>query len=247
MYHYERLKCYNNVFWKSRGRASIWYEFDLAGLDFRNNICLGISLVHGAPYDPAQHTLTNNLLAKDFNFQAGNPHNLPVSNLQNVDPQFKGITQSTTTWDMDVSDFELKSTSPAINKGYDGTYTPYTDFYGHSRNGVPDIGAFEFGGVTGFEHFLVNTPDAKLEPRLSPSPMHTELSITCVDMKHGHTDLVIFNPLGRILHSFSGQAKGIHYHWDGKDINGRAIRPGVYYYLIKIDHLTASGRIIKVR
>lgn len=61
-----------------------------------------------------------------------------INGVINKDPEFKNSSGNY----LKVSDFELLSNSPAINKGTSLNFS--FDFAGRPVNGIPDLGAFEF-------------------------------------------------------------------------------------------------------
>ena len=159
----------NNIFDNSKNReATISFGFDNNdNVVIRNNIFPVGTRDYG----------NNNVYTNNPEFDAS------VAQLKLLTLQIPGIgvpMEQVDTQDLrnlvDINRLRLKQNSPAINAGTTAdspnsatipTEVRARDYLRNSRNGIPDIGAIEFGGVY---HTSTPTPDYSPTPSLTPSP-----------------------------------------------------------------------------
>jgi hypothetical protein len=110
----------NNVFYKPKGAAINYYTGTQTNLRVTNNV------VYGAPITGAT------------------PAGMTVSGNATADPQFVNAQVAPGT--AQPSDFQLKSTSPAIDRGV-SVAAVTVDYDGMARDSAPDSGAFEYGSA----------------------------------------------------------------------------------------------------
>jgi hypothetical protein len=92
------------------------YNSQLTNVDIYNNLCYGATFISSSGCSKSGYDCANNI--------------------EGQDPKFENLANK---------DFRLQSTSPAINKGL--AYSGRTvDADGKSIVGLPDIGAYEYGG-----------------------------------------------------------------------------------------------------
>ena len=132
---YDTMKFYNNIFYYDGETPVAANTFGDNAIDWQSNIFYGIT----------------NLPAND---NAGAPN-------MNVDPMVKNIGKGGTgeaadvvgakqnkkiDW-VDLSCYELKADSPAVNAGVLVENNGGRDYFGNPVAGIPDIGAYESGSV----------------------------------------------------------------------------------------------------
>jgi len=119
-----------------------------------------------------------------------------------------------------------------------------TDGNSHAR--IDKI-VFEQGGVV----IIKEQYSRNIQPSLFhvfPQPMASTLIISIpIDMSEKLFSIKIFNNYGHPVREFSGSKLNRNVIWDGNDINGKPVQPGIYMYLISGDNIHQSGKIIKVR
>lgn len=150
------LKIYNNVIWGRRngGYGGLSLGRDLTNTEIYNNIILSLNYNHmNTVYNPVEHDINYNLFGISLG-QGGFSEN--SGNNSVGDPDFQNMVISSDPADhpreVIVADFDIQSSSPAIDAGYAGDaqiIIPALDYYGNSRFGDfgPDCGAIEYGGV----------------------------------------------------------------------------------------------------
>jgi hypothetical protein len=117
----------NNTFYKPKGSAIYYYTGTQTNLKVTNNVVYGAALTSATP---SGMTFSGNATA---------------------DPQFVNAQVAPGT--AQPSDFELKSTSPAIDRGVPVAAVT-VDYDGMVRDSAPDAGAFEYGSAP----VATNTP-----------------------------------------------------------------------------------------
>jgi hypothetical protein len=86
-----------------------------------------------------------------------------------------------------------------------------------------------------------------LQVALAPNPMTDQINFTVpVCTRTGEMQLTILNESGNVVcrqntMSFSGQNQLV---WDGKDLKGSKVKPGIYLYVLNIGGHKTAGKII---
>ena len=86
--------------------------------------------------------------------------------------------------------------------------------------------------------------------RNSPNPFSAETAISYDVKRAGHVSLSVYTLTGRLVKDLVDGQVGPGSHtaeWDGKDRFGRDVGSGVYYYSLKYDQLTQTGKMIVLR
>ena len=163
---------YNNIFDGSNNDAypTLHIGYDLDHLYLQNNIIIGVPNTHNyINYFPSDDPIPTNHVTADHNLYYGAGANKKPdwdnSSLDNVNPLF--ITSPQTNY----PDFQLQSTSPAINSGTN-IATVVKDFLNISRpqGAAYDIGAYEYTDNSSSNNYradvnnsgTINTFDANL-------------------------------------------------------------------------------------
>jgi hypothetical protein len=84
----------------------------------------------------------------------------------------------------------------------------------------------------------------------SPNPFSAQTAITYDVKRAGHVRLSVYTLTGRLVTDLvDGQVAPGSYaaEWDGSDRFGREVGSGVYYYRLKCDKLTQTGKMIVLR
>jgi PKD repeat protein len=146
IYDTDDIKFNNNVVWgHDRGNwGGLSIGRNLTKFEMYNNIILNINTGHlSFRYDPSQHKCDYNAVGESV--YGGLPKG--THDIILADP-FTGIPRigaSQIYGKVTAEQFNLKSGSPAINKGITLAYMPKTDYYQDPRTGAPDLGAIERG------------------------------------------------------------------------------------------------------
>ncbi len=138
-------------------------------------------------------------------------------------------------------DFHLQAGSPAIDRG-DPAYQAApeeTDLDGEARiaNGRVDIGADEYGSITGWGYReSVPNNTFQLLPAY-PNPFNGGITIPVLWKAQGELPQVsIVDALGRLVKQLSPHSPATRYlifHWDGRQSNGAQVASGVYYVIAR--------------
>jgi hypothetical protein len=239
IWYCHRLKAYNNIFWYGKWGA-IWWGVNLTDSYFRNNIMGGPWSYRSVSYTPSQHHIDNNLFTVSFSNGA--------NNITNSNPQFAGTPN---TANLDPNAFKLKSSSPCINQGSNDANVPALDLFGYERVGGPDIGVHEYGGVVRIPDQYGTAPaEAGLADILTlqvyPSPM-TEVAYFSMALLEVTEPVFVslYDQAGKPVRQLQSALNSVIVSWNGKDRNGRGLKPGVYYYRVTCGEHRFEGRIIK--
>lgn len=136
---YSGISLYNNTFYNPTAGADAFYINDMTDFTFRNNIVVIDDYGMGLISSTGTTNITNNMYhgadryyeTADRTWAAWTGLGYDANSTED-DPEF--VSAGT--------DFNLQSTSPAINTGVDVSLT--TDYNGQSLDGLPDIGAMEY-------------------------------------------------------------------------------------------------------
>lgn len=157
----------------------------------------------------------------------------------------------------DSSDFNLSSTSPAINSGNPNYQisSGELDLSGNSRvnEKVIDLGAFEFSTINSIENRDDNLPQQfKIFPAY-PNPFNGGTAVT-VEVPSGlssaNVNLAVYDMLGRKVKSiFNGtMSQGKHkFEWYGNDKNENAVTSGVYFLVLNNQNVTKTTKVILLK
>jgi len=82
-----------------------------------------------------------------------------------------------------------------------------------------------------------------------PNPFHSETTISFSCHKDTEiTEVKIYSIKGQKVKQFSINDSRFSINWNGKDESGKTVKPGVYFYQIKVDnHKHVSGKMIITR
>jgi hypothetical protein len=239
IWYCNRLRAYNNIFWNGYW-GDIWWGIEQTDSYFRNNIVGGAWSYRDVSYTPANHHIDNNLFVESFANGA--------NNLTNSNPRFVGTPN---TSNLDPNAFKLASNSPCINKGVNDGNTPATDINNLARNGLPDIGPHEYGGMSGIPERHRISPSAAgladvLTLQVYPSPMTRVAYFSTALLEVAEPVCVnLFDQAGRPVRQLVSAPHSAVVSWDGKGANGDAQAPGMYWYTVTSGGQRFSGRIVK--
>jgi hypothetical protein len=194
-------------------------------------------------------TLINNIFAGSGNLFHGatnfstidSAHNWSPSNIDSV-----GLAN------VAAYNYNLTSTSPAINKGTNAGYIynifPYDSFsltpvyeYVDTANmeprpivGIIDLGAYEYGSATG----ISNSP-VKNNFLLSsyPSPATNELTVAIINAENKPVLLTLFDVTGREVVSFTTLKRL-------QTINTGSLAPGIYMLKATVGNSFAVSKVV---
>lgn len=135
--------------------------------------------------------------------------------------------------DPENANFHSKANSPAIDNA-SSIYGTHFDFDGLSRSlfGNPDIGAYEYGGVTNVSASVKsNSSNMHLEANY-PNPFNCQTKIRYSIADIGNVHFVITNAMGQSVWKYTirNQSSGNHHIlWNGKTNGGNELSSGIYF------------------
>jgi len=94
------------------------------------------------------------------------------------------------------------------------------------------------------------TPAAVWLGRSAPNPFTTQTTISYALGKAGRVDVSVYTPEGRLVTRLVDGDVGPGTHsvtWDGRDSLGNQVASGVYYYQLKADRVSRTGRMVVLR
>lgn len=148
--------------------------------------------------------------------------------------------------------------------GAAGTVGSSPGFRGGGTLGQPTpIGISDAGGRRLFAGFWFNSlnPQSTPEEALAlgmrtylyasiPNPFSRSTAITYSLTRGEKVNLVVFNVLGQRIRTLADEqvAPGTHIViWDGRDSQGDAVSPGVYFYRLKTSYYTSVRKAIVLK
>lgn len=201
-----------------------------------NNIVSGMTSTGIALFQP---TLTSGVVDNDHNltFDVGFNNFMPGPGTLSADPLFVG-----------AGDYRLSDPSPARNSGND-TRVPVdltTDLEGNPRifGGRVDMGAYESASLVSAPP---SAPSLRFHPNV-PNPFRTSTVIRYELPEPGAVRLGVFDVQGRLvrwLRPDAAQPSGLHRApWDGRDMQGRSVAPGVYFCRLEAGGHSVTRRMV---
>ncbi len=165
--------------------------------------------------------------------------------------------------DVAAADFHLLAGSPAIDAAYTALAAwPATDAEGRARLDDLEVTNSGAGPVTyadrgALEYVPVGPPAGAewgwvpLRPRLHPSPMRTDATLSFTTSLPGDLRVELFDLRGRrvrVLLDRTQAPAGFHrLAFDGRDDGRSALPTGVYFYRVQAQEGTNGGRFFIVR
>ncbi len=83
-----------------------------------------------------------------------------------------------------------------------------------------------------------------------PNPFNPSTSIDFALPEAENVKLTIFNSLGRHIQTLNNGLKPAGTHslvWNGKDMNGRTVASGIYFYVLETDNLTLQRKMVFIK
>jgi hypothetical protein len=83
-----------------------------------------------------------------------------------------------------------------------------------------------------------------------PNPFTSQSSIPYYLKTSGDVKIEIYNAKGKLVHSYNAPSKAAGYHkisWDGRDLSGKPVSSGIYFYRMTSGKYTASKKIVLVK
>ncbi|MFH1762542.1 MAG: right-handed parallel beta-helix repeat-containing protein [bacterium] len=131
--------------------------------------------------------------------------------------------------------FSLNSSSPAINAG--------KDLGEPDMQGLPDLGAFEFG-VPGFISSDVKW-NKDTDIQIWPNPFKKHLNLSIENENEKMILVEIYDIQGRLVKSFPLKSIGYTLAWNGKNMIGKSVVKGSYYIRVKFNKQQLIRKIIR--
>jgi len=77
-----------------------------------------------------------------------------------------------------------------------------------------------------------------------PNPFKNQCTIYIASMEDGVAGLVIYNVLGQSVRHLRNESKNT-FVWDGKDANGKELKPGVYFFRLENGGTSILGKLVR--
>jgi hypothetical protein len=114
---------------------------------------------------------------------------------------------------------------------------------------VDDISVYNLSSTVGVGDVLTGLEP--MRPRLAPSPLHTQSSLTFLTTKSGRLEVGLFDLSGRRVRELLNDSEsfaGVHrLTIDGRGEHGEALPSGMYFYRVQAVEGAVSGRFIIAR
>jgi hypothetical protein len=240
----ESLRIYNNVFFDPTGTMGSMFLFTFG-------------LTNNATFD-----LDNNLFWNDGNPLPTGGGVLPGADLNRVeaDPGIETDQSAVVLpkWDTTLNQFEsgsltieeefarlvdaygaIPAGSAAVG-GSDPANAPAKDIRGWSRDGAPDLGAFEIPPTTG-----VPAPSIYLLSQNAPNPFNGISRFDFILPADADVSLDLFDLRGRRVRTMIDERLGAGRHDVTLDARGLAV--GTYFYRLKVGERVETRRCVVVR
>jgi hypothetical protein len=137
--------------------------------------------------------------------------------------------------------------SPLIDAAVELGFTVDLDGQPMPVGAGPDIGCFEFQGVTPVE----DVPPASVSLRAGPNPFNPRVTLSCSLARDARVRLQVLDARGRLVRTIADSAlpAGDHrWTWDGRDAQGRGCPTGVYLARLTVDGgLAANHKLSLVK
>jgi len=200
-------------------------------------------------------TLWNNLPQEVYFYQDGTPNSITIaySDVQGGEEGIVTNDNGTVNWldgnidvdplfvDPENSDFHLQEGSPCIDAGTD-VGLPFI-------GAAPDIGAFEYGGLTRVDN-VASTPTHFSLHQNYPNPFNPSATIQFDLPLATDIRMVVYDLLGReVTRLVDGYMEPGYYQvmWNGRDSVGREVPTGVYIARLLAPTYTRSIKLVLLK
>jgi hypothetical protein len=183
-----RLTAINSTFTNNTapiGAGIAQFAADSSGAELTLQNCIFSNIGNNYEIESGEPTVTSHggNLSSDNSLS---PYGNGALDIHNTDPSFV---------DDGNGDFHLKAGSPCIDKGVAlGAAT--IDLDGKAPNGVPDMGCYEFNGITGTYNLIQS-----LALELMPNPATEYVQSTIQSDWTGKAIVSVYNAAGKLVHS----------------------------------------------
>lgn len=205
----------------------------LAGCDFstRARYLIGVFLDDSEPADPPP----DSLVFVDGSFTEISPD---LRQLFYVGDGLTGTGSGTTQV------FHIPDTATRLFLGFSDRCSVSPNVPGwFSDNSGTVSGTVTFSGVTG-----VGNQRAAIQPlRNYPNPFHRSTTLTFSSAAAARHELRIYDVHGRLVRTLLGVSEGPGEHsvrWDGRDRNGRSVKPGIYYSRLRGTYRVETRKLL---
>jgi hypothetical protein len=127
---------------------------------------------------------------------------------------------------------------------------PEVDFFGIERDDKPDMGAIEFVSTGVAPNVSDLFPQEYQLSQNYPNPFNPETKIEFKLPKSGKIKLIVYNILGqKVATLFDGFKRSGTYSviWNGKDLYGKAVPSGIYFYRLEAGSITRTAKMTLVK
>jgi hypothetical protein len=249
--HYvDTLNIYNNVFYYGvYGGLAIGPA--ITKLKARNNICSNIDFAtDGGSYNAAQMDFDYNCVSQILGTTT-----IPrmAHDIQAANPNFKRIPHylsgTTSIANVVADDFNLKTTSAAVDKGVNEAGVPTTDFYGITRTDPYDMGAFNVIKTLiqqpGFDMRTLFPFAVTMKP--CPTLGRTVFALENFSDDLLPVNLAIYAVDGRLVHEMFVEGHADAVVWDGKDRQDQLCPAGYYQVRVTTARSVENKTLVVVR
>lgn len=214
---------------------------DLVNSTLTNNIgflssgIAGFTADNGRAITQSINTLYNNL--GDYRVEDGTPEFVSLGGNASRDLFFQDLFLDTDILGEDplfvneaLRDYRIQETSPCRDAGVDGG--AITEITGENRDGMPDIGAFEFGIMS-----AIDDPVYTEGISLFPNPCSDIMNIELETEKYRPTLITIYDNAGKVIKMRSS---------DEPQLNVSGLENGIYHLMLQQDGKTFVSSFIKI-
>lgn len=143
---------------------------------------------------------------------------------------------------MEASHFEIRGSfgQPMVSKDSSSTFILLSGFW-HPPYAGPGIQIEEYPGKYAISYFLAQS---------YPNPTKKEATIAFGLPNQKHVKLVVYDITGRAIITLLNKQLPAGYHkiqWDLRDRNGKKVKSGVYFYMLKTDDFTCTKKLVVVK
>jgi hypothetical protein len=122
---------------------------------------------------------------------------------------------------------------------------------GDENINVDSLNAAWFDSLSNLNPASINTIEKDdLNLSVYPNPFNNQTSINYTLKENAFVSLYIYDTRGVLVNKLvkNNQVKGNHnIVWDGKNMNGNELTPGLYHYAIKINNKQTNGKVVLSR
>ena len=209
-------------------------------IEMTNNVIFnnGSYSIYIPEYNNGLPEMNNCASDKEPDFEYEGSNNIIISSNNSGDPYSPYFS------DPDSDHWWIQEASPLHNAGVWTDDVPLYDLVGYARDGLPDIGCYEFD-PTSIEEDELSVPYITKLYQNYPNPFNPSTNIKFSLAKEDHVELTVYNIKGQLVDRLVHEKLKAGHH--SVMFKADHLNSGVYYYTLKTGDKSLSKKMLIVK